>query len=576
MHSVNSRKRQFPAFAWLVFGCGGEISAQALDWFRRPQLRWGSDGAGKLIHSTDLELELDPEIVKALGGGHLEEFESLLTQKQNVMSLSTEIMEEMGVQSQDADTAHHWTSEALKVLSFVFPVDQFLEREYGRYRLMFERNGDSLDKQLRRFKTHQSSATFTDCLPGYGDRGRELLPSLRRTLDKALTHNANSLPSEDVVKALVSATRFGTLEDRLHILAALERLGIESRGGYLSLLFARRKSGLLRLSGDIPGSQTLINDTLFRTAKPGRTIANDTRCNAERGFLYLSMAENFQIVGKYQDSEHWANTWAHEEVTSLSTLELLVIRDKHALLVKIMHYKGNFEGAMDVLKMCGITVAGDDTAKANIVNHEAEVLCELGEPRNALQVLEEHQPYFANAKRPQAIESKGWRRLELCRIMALTQLESFEDAKEHANRLAGFYKPTQNLDLIDEFIRLRLKIYQAIILHLTIDSRKNDARWDEAVILWENVHTEMGSSKAFGSGGFDNSVVFLWFTHATLKQNGEIGDRASFDEARRITSEAKEYDIVGFGTHWLSRILSLYSGEYDLQVRRGVFSLYGA
>jgi hypothetical protein len=61
----------------------------------------------------------------------------------------------------------------------------------------------------------------------------------------------------------------------------------------------------------------------------------------------------------------------------------------------------------------------------------------------------------------------------------------------------------------------------------------------------------MTESIAFESDGFDNSVVFLWLTHARLQQHRRLEDKDGFHKAIKIISKGREYDIVGFGSYWL-------------------------
>ncbi|KAF4332252.1 hypothetical protein FBEOM_13952 [Fusarium beomiforme] len=341
-----------------------------------------------------------------------------------------------------------------------------------------------------------------------------LLPHLKHILQSFQSYSDRlSLNTRaDLVLTLIEASRFPDMAWKKFAVgqAKVTSRALEDR--YTEVCIAQAQSLVHRIAGDVDRAVNSINLVQVRTSM-------DRRIHSAIGFLAVQSSLNCIQVEDLSTAEELLKDWKFlDEHPSL--LERVVMFRKHAILGRILRFKGAFQESLEHLQKAQQIAAAHqqlifDEDLCDLACDHADTLRELDEPVSAEQRLRVE----TTRQRKNQIFNKS--RLELALAEALFGQGRFKEAEE-------LCLAVQSRKGLLRFEKLRLQITMAKILHSKSDKER-------AFSYWSNAMEEIAKFRL--TNGHTTRIIIL-----------SIRDTLSDVGQKRLREASLEQDLVLYAT----------------------------
>jgi len=325
-----------------------------------------------------------------------------------------------------------------------------------------------------------------------------LLPILEHLLQEYSETGLEMPYGNDVVETLLTASRFGTLGKRQHLLSMAAKSMRGPGNILLQAEIVHRQSVLLRLEGDICGSKRRIREFLDRSS-----TEPDMRSHLVLGLLHLSQATNhaygFDFCQAHKEAQKWKPPSNHTQ------RHMDVVWDQVYFAGRTLKGQGYFKEASHFFERC-LAIDGLCESKRILIKSSlADLYSELdysqrkgSNSNNSKQCAAREISFLDNAEEMVLPEiellktrgqySKGLRRLLLALIEVEIRRYRFDNAEVLITEILGIYSRLSEPDIVDRLGHVRALIARARISALS----KAEGRWSEA-LYWNrkyNPHEE--------------------------------------------------------------------------------------
>lgn len=310
----------------------------------------------------------------------------------------------------------------------------------------------------------------------------------------------------------------------------MEKEGLESLDPPSMASFVLRKSFVLRSDGKWDESSTLLRECL-QTLTPF-----DRRLNAIRGLLIYSLASNLWERENFIEAEKQLGLWNPMEfmLPSLYETRSFVRILTGSALVSL--HQGHFTEARDLLQRAREQYDPDSRALLDVCATLADVFCELGEPSEALKLLE---PIINKGA---CLGNRYTRNCSISYAEVSICLGRHELAESVLVALQQHYETCPTLDRHDRRRHIRILVMLAQNLHRQANSIQE---WQETERRWEAV---VRCLREFDeSSSWDFGMVCFSIHHTLVA----IGDSSEWYE--RGAAEFKKqgrFWMRGMTTYW--------------------------
>jgi hypothetical protein len=355
----------------------------------------------------------------------------------------------------------------------------------------------------------------------------------------AATHYV--IPSDDeVIETLLAASKFGPLTRRRHILSVVDRLLSDSTSIDLWAETVYQRSVVLRLMGDITGSNRVLRGFL-----ESADMCHRLHSNFNLGLLYLSKAMNHAYKFDFSLAEMEAKKWVPTEATEKQTD---IAWHQIHLAGRVSRGRGSFKAACDFFERCLQLEPPQESkrilATANLADTYIELdymrCCEAGShnTREYLDIAESIvRPEIEHIR--SKLSSKGLRRL----LLSLSEIElrrgRFDRAECLLMELCNIYADLHDPDIVDRLGHVRAFIGLARISPLS----EAENRWTNALNLgrmYNPLEEEV----------FTVALIHLFICKIRLQHEDSEGGKAAFEYAKEICRrKSRQFLIPGVGTY---------------------------
>ncbi|MCJ1360517.1 MAG: hypothetical protein MMC33_010525, partial [Icmadophila ericetorum] len=304
---------------------------------------------------------------------------------------------------------------------------------------------------------------------------------LRRYAETGLEIPSNN----EVIETLLAASKFGPLARRRLILALVDQLLEKTASTHLQAEAVYQRSVVLRLRGDITGSNKLLQEFLNRADIPTRLQSHSIL-----GLLHLSQATNHAYNFDFLSANKEAKMWMPTESDGTEK-QLDVIWSQIHSAGRILKGQGHFQTAPEIENL-----------------------------------------------RSRAPRSKGYRRL----LLSLSEIEirrsQFTAAEHLLMEVSGIYEKLIDPDIIDRLGHVRALIAFARISPLS----EAETRWNNALSFGRRYNP-------LEEEVFTVAFIHLFICVVRLQHGDSEGAEAAFDYAVGICrTKPPQFLIPGAGT----------------------------
>ena len=372
----------------------------------------------------------------------------------------------------------------------------------------------------------------------YGDLGRLQIRQVQHvaTHYTSVAASLSSFSRARVAEVFLAASHFDSRAWKLSAINLVKSIiAVEPVEEHLQMWANLRAYTLASLE-----SRTGTRD--FMLPKQDRSQGNP-RSNALRGSFLLAYATDLirrDCLDRAWDALNQFSSFSNEQP---STMEYIVLKQKEIKLAIINRYRGHFSAALEVFSIPPTEgYKTDEMTACSRMSHKAGVLCEVGQPDQALKFLKIETDMMLRLHRQ---NTAGGRCLRLSLAEVLLQGNRLDDSSMEYRGLKEAYQG-YDPNIVTGMGKLRLNIGLARISHLKEE-------WRNALILW---HIALCISVKYGwQEGFIEMVIRYSLAHVMLMLGDQEESRRNQREAEVLYErEARRYWITCLGTQWLDYV----------------------
>ena len=267
----------------------------------------------------------------------------------------------------------------------------------------------------------------------------------------------------------------------------------------------------------------------------------DARSNAFYGNWVLSYAANKIRRNDLIHARNSLSKFSPLNYDCPSTMERLVLKRKKITVGKIYRYEGRFREARECLTpSLGEDAALDGVTGRSRISHLAAVLCELGKPDKAQEILKSEIELMETLETQNLRQGRG---LRLALAEALVEQKLLKEAEDIYSTLKELFRNTPNTDTTTQMCDMRIRVGLARISHL-----KN--YWSDALGYWE----EALQASMKWEEGFIRMIIY--YSIGDVKSELGISDSRSFlrKADKLLEREGRQFWWTALGTSWLNFI----------------------
>jgi tetratricopeptide (TPR) repeat protein len=347
------------------------------------------------------------------------------------------------------------------------------------------------------------------------------------------------IPSDDeVIETLLAASKFGPLARRRLILSLVDQLLKSTASAHLQADAVYQRSVVLRLKGDIAGSNRLLQEFL------NCSDASRLKSSSVLGLLHLSQATNYAYKFDFTSANNEAKRWVPSNATEQ---QLDVVWNQIHSAGRIVRGQGHFVTACQFFERCLEIQPLRESKRYLALSHLVDTYIEV----DYLQYRRtgHHAGMLAKAEnlvRPEiehlralAPRSKGYRRLLLSMSEIQIRRTRFDQAERLLMELCDIYGKLADPDIVD-----RLGHVRAIIALARISPpSESETRWIRALNLGRRYNP-------LEEEVFTVALIHLFICTARLKRGDIERGKAAFDYAVEICrAKPPQFLIPGAGTY---------------------------
>ncbi|KAI9652869.1 MAG: hypothetical protein M1821_007787 [Bathelium mastoideum] len=372
---------------------------------------------------------------------------------------------------------------------------------------------------------------------------KEKLLAVLEDLLRRYAETGLEIPSNDeVIETLLAASKFGPLARRRLILSLIDQLLEKTANIHLQAEAVYQRSVVLRLRGDITGSNKLLQEFLNRA-----DIATRLQSHSILGLLHLSQATNHAYNFDFFLANKEAKMWMPTESDGTEK-QLDVIWNQIHSAGRILKGQGHFQTACLFFERCLQREPLRESQRHLALAHLADTYIEVDflqrreiHSQSAGELLDRVEklirPEIENL-RSRAPRSKGYRRL----LLSLSEIEirrsQFTAAEHLLMEVSGIYEKLIDPDIIDRLGHVRALIAFARISPLP-----------EAETHWNNALSFGRRYNPLEEEVFTVAFIHLFICVVRLQRGNSEGAKAPFDYAVGICrTKPPQFLIPGAGT----------------------------
>ncbi|KAF2189903.1 hypothetical protein K469DRAFT_50042 [Zopfia rhizophila CBS 207.26] len=352
--------------------------------------------------------------------------------------------------------------------------------------------------------------------------------------------------SNEVVETLLAASKCGPLTRRRHILSLVDKLLKGSANIYLQAEAIHQRSVLLRLRGDISGSNRLLQEFLNRS-----DLDPQLKSHFALGLLHISQATNhaynFDFLLADQEAQKWMPSNATEK-------QLDVVWDQIHSAGRIWRGRGCFFIARQFFEHCLQIQPLRESKRLLVKSSLADIYVELDylqrrgidsqNPEGLLDKAEEMVKPEIERLKSRAQHTKGFRRLLLSMAEIEIRRGQFYNAESLLTELCGIYIKLVDPDIIDRLGHVRALIALARIS----PPCEAEKRWTNALNLNRRYNP-------FEEEVFTCGLIYLFICTIRLQLGDLEGSKAAFARAAEVVrTKSPQFLIPGVGTYLFDHV----------------------
>lgn len=349
---------------------------------------------------------------------------------------------------------------------------------------------------------------------------------------------------------LLSASRFSVPSWKSQAVSRARILLESDQDCYLHAWTAYRESSLLRMLGDVKGSNEILEKFIHSTVLPGHDMGleSNARYNAQRADLIISYAQNLIRECAFSAAQKELSEWHPLNPALPSTMERISLRAGKITSGKILRYEGRFQEALscleDQLKDCEYDERYEGTGwRRVLLTNVADLYMELDRPKNAEELL---MPELTEMVRRGQQNISSGRSLQLSLVESLIKRRIYDRAKECLGNLRNLYEAISESDALTRDGLFRVWTSLARIAHF-------ECRWNDALLSWRKALKNVDDR---GVGAQHADIVRCAIVY-TLSMLGRREESLKIMNERKSNMDSQGFIfwIVGFDSYWRSHII---------------------
>lgn len=351
--------------------------------------------------------------------------------------------------------------------------------------------------------------------------------------------------SEHFVSTLISASRFSDFVWKTDCITRAKAILGQAPLCIEQARLAYRESCILRMSGDISGSErALVAFSELASSLDGVENAQKTACyNSICGEIIISRSENLVRDWQLEDARRELSKWSALQQSSESTLEKITALERDTILGKILKYQGCFEEALLLLESQledrSLPFKGSGWYCV-LLSNVADLHTELGRPDEAERLLSEKLKIMVRRKTEDI--SVG-RRLRLSLAESFLAMQKYDDAEKVWLQLLKTYETIRRVDYATAVNQFRVLIGLAQVHHVR-------GRWERALERWQQAEKMKVAEK------MTLALLQLSMSYILHKLGKHSDSHAMASNALDIIdTQARTFWIAGFHSQWRESII---------------------
>ncbi|EFE44249.1 LipA and NB-ARC domain protein [Trichophyton verrucosum HKI 0517] len=486
---------------------------------------WGEDG--EVTDISPVDAGLDPELIDLITDEMKldEAIENLLAFSLIQLTLSSRggraisvhpLVQYCASHRVPLDVQQKWRAQAILLVAQAFP--------YGEYITEFS-----------------------------GDIGREILEHVHNVL-----HEFDSVEPEfelypkvknSFCTLLLSASKYSSASWRRESLSKVSDLLHDSEEYYLQAWVAHRRSKILRLEGDMAGSNAALEQHVNNFKAHSSRVSSNPRLNAHIGRITSSYAENLILGNECIHAQEVLESWKPLDSRSPSSMEVIVLRGRNIALGRILKNQGNFKGALQYFEEMFLDITDWHCNESEgwhmaLFANLSDLYCELGYPERAEAVLK---------KQLEIVYTRGWEtisggiRIQLALAESFIRRGSFQKAEGCLLKLVSLCKPAEKMTVSARTNNFLVWTGLARVSHLQRHWSNAIDRWNHALELVESA----GWADSFNHGLILYSIAQIQFRTGKFDESKKTLCRAKTS----LAADDRKYWIVGLGSYWYNYVV---------------------
>lgn len=354
-----------------------------------------------------------------------------------------------------------------------------------------------------------------------------------------------------LASTLISSSRFGEAEWKKDAIRRAKMLLKDDDDPYVCAQLVLRDSAMLRMSGadQRRDSQTTLEAFVASTRHMDDSeLQIDARCNAQRGDVIVSFAQNMILDGRVEDAMEHLAVWKPLNAEKPSTMESLVMRSRDNQLGQALREKGNFTEAQEhfekLLDDSMVDPLYEHTgSRRRIIFNLTSVYCELGSPGKGEDLVRPELAWMSTTSKENVSTGRSLRvSLAECQIAS----NNFDSAEITLENLRKLIEEINQPDYITKTNYFHTFVGLAKIAHHRED-------WDKALEYWMKA-LEIGERCGWKQQ-YPMSIVRYSIAYVLLlSQRADEGIRNLEAAEYSIKEEGPKYWCTGLSTYWLTHI----------------------
>jgi tetratricopeptide (TPR) repeat protein len=358
------------------------------------------------------------------------------------------------------------------------------------------------------------------------------------------TQTGLEIPSNDeVIETLLTASKFGPLARRCLLLSLVDQLLEKTASTHLQAEAVYQRSVVLRLKGDIIGSNKLLQEFLDRS-----DMATRLKSHFILGLLHLSQAANHAYNLDFSSASKEVKMWIPPN-SDATQKQLDVVWSQIHSAGRILRGQGQFNTACFFFERCLQMESLHTPRRYLALSHLVDTYIEVDYLRRrdthsiyAGELLSKAENLIApeiKYLKSHAQRSKGFRRLLLSSSEIEIRQNRFDKADRLLVELCDIYAKLADPDIVDRHGHLRAFISLARISPVS----EVESRWIAALNLGRRYYP------------LEEEVFIVAFMHlficaARLLRGDMEGGKAAFDYAAEICRiKSPQFVMPGLGTY---------------------------